>query len=108
MPNKNLTQAKKAKNDEFYTQLTDIEKELSHYTKHFKGKVVLCNCDDPFESNFFRYFVLNFNRLGLKKLITTSYAGSPIAYRQLNMFDYVDGVTPDGRKRAYTVAAFIL
>lgn len=101
MPNKNLTQAKKAKNDEFYTQLTDIEKELSHYTKHFKGKVVLCNCDDPFESNFFRYFVLNFNRLGLKKLITTSYAGSPIAYRQLNMFDYVDGVAPDGRKRAY-------
>lgn len=101
MPNRNLTQAKKAKNDEFYTQLTDIEKELSHYTKHFKGKVVLCNCDDPFESNFFRYFVLNFNRLGLKKLITTSYAGSPIAYRQLNMFDYVDGVAPDGRKRAY-------
>lgn len=101
LPNKNLTQAKKAKNDEFYTQLTDIEKELSHYTKHFKGKVVLCNCDDPFESNFFRYFVLNFNRLGLKKLITTSYAGSPIAYRQLNMFDYVDGVAPDGRKRAY-------
>lgn len=101
MPNKNLSQAKKAKNDEFYTQLTDIEKELSHYTKHFKGKVVLCNCDDPFESNFFRYFVLNFNRLGLKKLITTSYAGSPIAYRQLNMFDYVDGVAPDGRKRAY-------
>ena len=101
MPNKNLTQAKKAKNDEFYTQLTDIEKELSHYTKHFKGKVVLCNCDDPFESNFFRYFVLNFNRLGLKKLITTSYAGSPIAYRQLNMFDYVDGVAPDGRKRGY-------
>lgn len=49
MPNRNLTQAKKAKNDEFYTQLTDIEKELSHYTKHFKGKVVLCNCDDPFE-----------------------------------------------------------
>lgn len=101
MPNKNLTQAKKAKSDEFYTQLTDIEKELSHYIKHFKGKVVLCNCDDPFESNFFRYFVLNFNRLGLKKLITTSYAGSPIAYRQLNMFDYVDGVAPDGRKRAY-------
>lgn len=101
MPNKNLTQAKKAKNDEFYTQLTDIEKELSHYTKHFKDKVVLCNCDDPFESNFFRYFVLNFNRLGIKKLITTSYAGSPIAYRQLNMFDYVDGVAPDGRKRAY-------
>jgi hypothetical protein len=101
LPNKNLTQAKKAKNDEFYTQLTDIEKELSHYTKHFKDKVVLCNCDDPFESNFFRYFVLNFNRLGIKKLITTSYAGSPIAYRQLNMFDYVDGVAPDGRKRAY-------
>lgn len=101
MANKNLSQAKKAKNDEFYTQLTDIEKELAHYRKHFKGKVVLCNCDDPFESNFFKYFVLNFNRLGLKKLIATSYSGSPIAFRQLNLFDFKDGVAPDGRKRAY-------
>lgn len=59
--NSNLGAAKRAKNDEFYTQLTDIEKELRHYRKHFKDKTVLCNCDDPFESNFFKYFVLNFN-----------------------------------------------
>lgn len=77
--NTNLSAAKRAKNDEFYTQLTDIEKELRHYRKHFKGKTVLCNCDDPFESNFFKYFVLNFNRLGLKKLITTCYEGSAVA-----------------------------
>ena len=108
MPNKNLTQAKKAKNDEFYTQLTDIEKELAHYRKHFKGKVVLCNCDDPFESNFFKYFVLNFNRLGLKKLIATSYSGSPIAFRQLNLFDLKGGVAPDGRKRAYKAVVTVV
>ena len=66
--NKNLNAAMKAKNDEFYTQLTDIEKELRHYTQHFRDKVVFCNCDDPYESNFFKYFVLNFNRLGLKNL----------------------------------------
>ena len=63
-----LGAAKTAKKDEFYTQLTDIEKEVRHYRKHFKDKVVLCNCDDPFESNFFRFFVLNFNKLGLKNL----------------------------------------
>lgn len=108
MANRNLSQAKKAKNDEFYTQLTDIEKELAHYRKHFKGKVVLCNCDDPFESNFFKYFVLNFNRLGLKKLIATSYSGSPIAFRQLNLFDFKDGVAPDGRKRAYKAVVTVV
>lgn len=74
--NANLGAAKTAKKDEFYTQLTDIEKEMRYYRKHFKGKTVLCNCDDPFESNFFKYFVLNFNRLGLKKLIATCYATS--------------------------------
>lgn len=108
MANKNLSQAKKTKNDEFYTQLTDIEKELAHYRKHFKGKVVLCNCDDPFESNFFKYFVLNFNRLGLKKLIATSYSGSPIAFRQLNLFDFKDGVASDGRKRAYKAVVTVV
>lgn len=77
--NGSLNQAKINANDEFYTQLTDIEKEMRHYRKHFEGKVVLCNCDDPFESNFFKFFVLNFNRLGLKKLITTCYAGSAVA-----------------------------
>lgn len=85
--NKSLNAAAAAKQDEFYTQLTDIEKELRHYRKHFKDKTVLCNCDDPFESNFFKYFALNFNRLGLKKLIATCYAGSPIANRQLSLFD---------------------
>jgi hypothetical protein len=71
--NRNLHSAKRAKNDEFYTQLVDIENELRHYSKHFKGKVVLCNCDDPRVSNFFHYFSHNFGRLGLKKLITICY-----------------------------------
>ena len=85
--NSDLNSAKSAKKDEFYTQLTDIEKELRHYRQHFQGKTVLCNCDDPFESNFFKYFVLNFNRLGLKKVIATCYTGSPIANQQLSLFD---------------------
>ena len=71
--NKNLHSAKKGKNDEFYTQLTDIEKELRHYKEHFKNKVVFCNCDDPRVSNFFHYFSYNFENLGLKKLITTCF-----------------------------------
>ncbi|MCL2040549.1 MAG: adenine-specific methyltransferase EcoRI family protein [Bacteroidales bacterium] len=71
--NKNLKEAKKAKNDEFYTILSDIEKELKYYKKHFQDKVVLCNCDDPRVSNFFHYFSFNFEKLGLKKLITTCY-----------------------------------
>jgi len=71
--NKNLHKAKGAKNDEFYTMLSDIEKEVRHYKKHFKNKVVLCNCDDPRVSNFFHYFSHNFEQLGLKKLITTCY-----------------------------------
>lgn len=81
--NADLGAAKTAKKDEFYTQLTDIEKEMRYYRKHFQGKTVLCNCDDPFESNFFKYFALNFNRLGLKKLIATCYYSSPIAGQQL-------------------------
>mgnify|MGYP000448858790 CR=1 FL=1 len=91
--NVDLGAARTAKKDEFYTQLTDIEKEMRYYKKHFQGKTVLCNCDDPFESNFFKYFVLNFNRLGLKKLIATCYSGSPIAGQQLSLFDYIDGNT---------------
>lgn len=71
--NKNLHKANKAKKDEFYTQLSDIEKELGHYKEHFKGKTVFCNCDDPRVSNFFHYFSYNFESLGLKKLITTCY-----------------------------------
>lgn len=84
--NSNLHKANKAKKDEFYTQLVDIEKELKHYKEQFKGKVVYCNCDDPFESNFFKYFASNFNALGLKKLIATSYKPSPIANTQLGLF----------------------
>ena len=103
MGNSQLSAAKKAKNDEFYTRMTDIEHELVHYRKHFKGKVVLCNCDDPFESNFFKYFALNFNPLGLKKLIATCYSGSPIAggeYQPSLFDDDVDENT--GRhRRAY-------
>lgn len=90
MANSNLTDAQKAKNDEFYTQYSDIQKEVEAYLEFnpdvFRDKVVYCNCDDPFESNFFRYFALNFNRLGLKQLITTSYKPSPIANTQLGLF----------------------
>lgn len=84
--NENLSAAKNAKKDEFYTQLVDIENELRHYKNHFKGKVVLCNCDDPYESNFVKYFAMNFNALGLKKLIATCYATSPVMYTQLTFF----------------------
>lgn len=73
MGNTNLHNAKQAKNDEFYTRLEDIEKEVKHYRQHFNGKVVYCNCDDSKKSNFFKYFALNFERLGLKKLIATGY-----------------------------------
>jgi len=82
-----LDSAKKSKKDEFYTQLKDIEKELKHYKQQFKNKIVYCNCDDPYESNFFKFFAANFNKLGLKKLIATCYAGSPIVGGQLPLFD---------------------
>lgn len=85
--NAGLTKANKAKKDEFYTQLADIEVELKHYKKHFKGKTVFCNCDDPYESNFFKYFAMNFNYLGLKKLIATCYQSSPVSGEQLSIFD---------------------
>jgi hypothetical protein len=95
--NKNLRKASKAKKDEFYTQLVDIEKELKHYKDQFRSKVVYCNCDDPFESNFFKYFAANFNALGLKKLITTSYVKSPIVGGQLPLFE-VEGLKPSGKE----------
>ncbi len=98
--NNDLGIAKTAKKDEFYTQLSDIEKEMRYYRKHFKDKVVFCNCDDPFESNFFKYFVLNFNRLGLKKLIATCYASSPIANTQLSLFDII-GTENKNLSKAY-------
>jgi len=90
MANNNLTNAKKSKNDEFYTQYSDIQREMEAYLEYdpnvFRGKVVYCNCDDPYESNFFRCFVLKFNKLGLKQLITTSYKPSPVANTQLLLF----------------------
>ncbi len=89
MANKNLNAAKAAKKDEFYTQLPDIEGELRHYRHHFKDKVVFCNCDDPYESNFFKYFAMNFNSLGLKKLVATCYDGSPVQGDEL-MIDFGD------------------
>lgn len=86
--NKTLGKAKMQKKDEFYTQLSDIENELRHYKRHFKDKIVFCNCDDPYESNFFKYFAMNFNALGLKKLITTCYATSPVTGKEFEY--YVD------------------
>lgn len=79
--NKNLNDAKKGKQDEFYTQLTDIEKELKHYKEHLKGKVIFCNCDDPEESNFWKYFYLNFDHIGLKKIIATHYDPTKPTYK---------------------------
>ncbi|MCC8074876.1 MAG: adenine-specific methyltransferase EcoRI family protein [Clostridiales bacterium] len=83
--NSNLHDSARKKQDEFYTQLSLIESELKHYKEHFKGKTVLCNCDDPYESNFFKYFAMNFNSLGLKKLIATCYATSPFVYTQFTL-----------------------
>lgn len=85
--NSNLTAAKRNKNDEFYTQLSDIERELYHYRNHFKGKVVYCNCDDPMESSFFEYFAMNFKFLGLKKLITSCYRSDNPAVRTSGVSD---------------------
>lgn len=101
MANKNLNAAKTAKKDEFYTQMTDIERELQHYWPHFRDKVVLCNCDDPYESNFFKYFALRFNQLGLKKLICTCYNGSPVQGNEL-MIDFGD-FSEEPKKIAYKV-----
>ena len=92
-----LSNAKKARQDEFYTQLCDIENELKHYKSQLRRKTILCNCDDPFESNFFRYFALNFNTLGLKKLIATSYLKSPIVGGQLPLLD-IEGLKPEGKE----------
>lgn len=105
--NRGLSAAKAAKQDEFYTQYVDIQKEVEAYLEFapdtFRGKVVYCNCDDPFESNFFKYFAANFNKLGLKKLVTTSYDGSPIA-GQLTLFpEYNEGNGKRQKPKALTV-----
>lgn len=95
--NTHLHKAKKSKSDEFYTLYSDIQKEVEAYLEYnpdvFRDKVVYCNCDDPYESNFFRYFVLNFNRIGLKQLITTSYKTSLVANTQLELFNYDENLT---------------
>ena len=101
MARQDLAKAKDAKKDEFYTQLPDIEKELMHYKSYFRDKVVFCNCDDPYESNFFKYFALNFNALGLKKLMATCYNGSPVSGNEL-LLDFGDTVD-DPKKIAYKV-----
>lgn len=107
--NQNLSAAKKAKQDEFYTQYIDIQKEIEAYLEFdantFRGKVVYCNCDDPFESNFFKYFAANFNKLGLKRLICTSYDGSPVA-GQMELFDeYNEGNSQ--RKKPKGIAVIV-
>ena len=89
--NTNLHDSIRNKQNEFYTQLSLIENELKHYKVHFKGKTVLCNCDDPFESNFFKFFAMNFNSWGLKKLITTCYAMSPITGHEFDYFEDANG-----------------
>ena len=100
MAKKDLAQAQNAKKDEFYTQLSDIEKELVHYRDYFRDKIIFCNCDDPYESNFFKYFALNFNALGLKKLIATCYDGSPIAQQELPLFPEAE---TEPKRKAYKV-----
>ena len=112
MANSNLSNAKKAKNDEFYTQYGDIQKEIEAYLEFnpdvFRDKVVYCNCDDPFESNFFRYFVLNFNKLGLKQIITTSYKPSPVANTQLELFGDDKTLTKSKGRPKVTANKFII
>lgn len=119
MANKRLHEAKVAKKDEFYTRLEDIGNELKHYRDFFRGKSVLCNCDDPYESNFFKFFALNFNAWGLKKLVATCYDGSPVAGSELELpFDDVGAATSSsptsgnanqeddtttGRRRSYKI-----
>ena len=101
--NTNLHRANKSKEDEFYTQLEDIENELKHYRNDFKDKVIFCNCDDPYESNFFKYFAMNFNTFGLKKLIATCYSSSPVANTQLSLFDIIEPHTMGDNKKPYKI-----
>jgi len=107
--NRDLGTAKAAKQDEFYTQYVDIQKEVEAYLEFdpdtFRGKVVYCNCDDPFESNFFMYFAANFNKLGLKRLVTTSYDGSPIAGQYTMFPEYDEG---NGKRQKPKALAVIL
>lgn len=112
MANTSPTKAKRNRNDEFYTQYADIQLEIEAYLDYnpttFKEKIVYCNCDDPFESNFFKYFVLNFKRLGLKKLITTSYKPSPIANTQLALIGEDKIIEPPKGRSKPTANVFII
>lgn len=99
---RDLTNAKTNKDDEFYTQLVDIEAELKYYKDYFKNKTVFCNCDDPYESNFFKYFAMNFNFLGLKKLLCTCYDKSPIMGEQLSLLD-LNYMIRNLNKKAYKI-----
>lgn len=103
MANKLLNTAKTAKKDEFYTQLSDIENELRHYRPHFKGKTVLCNCDDPRVSNFFKYFALNFEVLGLKKLIATCYKNNEPDLFSMNKAEQAVYIIYEGDKNGNKV-----
>lgn len=107
--NRDLGAAKAAKKDEFYTQYVDIQKEVEAYLEFdpdtFRGKVVYCNCDDPFESDFFKYFAANFNKLGLRKLVSTSYDGSPIAGQGSLFPEYNEG--NDKRKKPKALAVIL-
>lgn len=109
--NRGLSAAKVAKQDEFYTQYVDIQNEIEAYLEFdpdtFRGKVVYCNCDDPFESNFFKYFAASFNRLGLKKLIATSYDGSPIAGQGVLFPEYDQGDSKRPRPHSIAIAVEI-
>jgi hypothetical protein len=98
MANKNLNKAKEAKKDEFYTQLEDINNELKHYREHFRGKTVLCNCDDPRVSNFFTYFAYNFERLELKRLITVCYKNQNVDLFSENKCEQAVYLIYDGDK----------
>ena len=100
--NRDLSKAKKQKNDNFYTQLSDIEKELKHYKNHFEGRIVYCNCDDPIISNFFKFFQLKFRSLGLKKLITTCYKNGQSDLFSKHDQDKSVGIVIDERERSIT------
>ncbi len=112
MTNNFLSSARKTKNDEFYTQFHDIQKEIEAYIEYnkdtFRGKIVYCNCDDPFESNFFRYFVLKFNTLGIKSLITTSYKPSPVANTRLGLFGNDKTLQPEKGRPKITANKFVI
>lgn len=104
--NINLQMAKNSRDDEFYTTYETIQKEVMHYKKHFRNKTVLCNCDDPFESNFCKFFLRNFNKLGLKRLICTSWASSQLIATQICLFDSDEEPLRPGRGYVLDIGKF--